>query len=241
MFMASLCFYVVLPLIPVDDYIRVQFFPSCIFVLCLYIGLDHFFSGIDHVQMFNGYKLYQSLLGSQFPTDTIFICLNTSFIRQYWLSIFHYSGSPRTLDPCRLSLSVVHPLSARVCGLRFWRASPAHHSNHMRDWGRGSREEVKLFGRWREIIFAQIYFGVKFIVPVLDRNLTHSQDRTPAKDWVGGRRKACTGKILWLLSQFIHYSTCTRGKMVLSVSHPWVDSIYWVEPGPLYQASRQWR
>ena len=45
--------YVVPSLIPVDDYVHVQYFPYRIFILCLYVELDHFFSGINLVHIYN--------------------------------------------------------------------------------------------------------------------------------------------------------------------------------------------
>ena len=52
-FTAMFRHYVARSLIPVDDYVRIRYFPSGIFILCLYIGLNHFFYGIDLVHIYN--------------------------------------------------------------------------------------------------------------------------------------------------------------------------------------------
>ena len=45
--------YIVPSLIPMYYYVLVQIFPSYIFILCLYIILDHLFYGIDLVHVSN--------------------------------------------------------------------------------------------------------------------------------------------------------------------------------------------
>ena len=45
--------YIVLSIIPVDGYICVRSFYSRIFILCLYVRLDHFFYGLDLAQISN--------------------------------------------------------------------------------------------------------------------------------------------------------------------------------------------
>ena len=52
-FVATFFPYVVPYMIPVDDYVRIWSFPSHIFILFLYVGLDQLISGIDLIHIYN--------------------------------------------------------------------------------------------------------------------------------------------------------------------------------------------
>ena len=109
------------------------------------------------------YKLYKSLLASWFLTDTCIISRFSSFIHQYWCSVFCCAGSSRSWANHRLSPFVVRLSSVCARGIRFPCARPTHHLNWMRDWGGGGRGwvirgEVKLCG-----MVPQKYFGTKLI------------------------------------------------------------------------------
>ena len=59
---AHFLLYVVPSHILVDEYFRIRYVPSPIFILCIYVGFDHFFAGINLVHISNSkWPLHKNL------------------------------------------------------------------------------------------------------------------------------------------------------------------------------------
>ena len=67
-------------LITVNDYVRIKYSPSCIFIICLYVELDHLYSGIYLVHISNNF--YLVLFSVVQLHDQIFMEL--SFLEKYF-------------------------------------------------------------------------------------------------------------------------------------------------------------
>ena len=73
--MATFHAYAILYIITMDEYVCVRYFTFHIFILCIYVGLDNLFSGIDLIHISN--KNMRVLIKKLYPRPAI---MNSYFV-----------------------------------------------------------------------------------------------------------------------------------------------------------------